>query len=150
MLIGVMERGPEAFIFPYYSFGRRRPRRTAIARRAAPTPATSARPSTRTSAATPSRSVPSVRSRAPSTGSRSRPWDLQVVPTTCNLCASGCAIHAGVRVQDGNVVRFSAAVNEDTNEEWLCDKGRYGNAYISSPERLSYPYVAQGQRSRSR
>ena len=44
---------------------------------------------------------------------KSRPWDLQVVATTCNLCASGCALHAGVHVQDGNVVRFSGATGGD-------------------------------------
>src|SRR5439155_11128416 len=73
-----------------------------------------------------------------------RPWDLQITPSTCNLCAAGCSINVGVRVQDGNVARFSAATNEATNEEWLCDKGRYGNGYISAPERLTQPLVRSG------
>jgi NADH-quinone oxidoreductase subunit G len=70
---------------------------------------------------------------------RARPWDLQNVPSTCDMCACGCSMHVSVRVQDGNVVRFSAATNDATNEDWLCDKGRYGNAYISSPDRLTQP-----------
>ncbi len=72
---------------------------------------------------------------------RARPWDVHNVASTCNLCSCGCSLNVGVRVQDGNVVRFSAAVNEDTNEEWLCDKGRYANAYISSADRLTQPLV---------
>lgn len=72
---------------------------------------------------------------------QARPWDLQHRETTCNLCASGCAVDSSVRVQDGNLVRFSGAVNEETNTEWLCDKGRYGHAYVSSTERLTQPQV---------
>ncbi len=72
---------------------------------------------------------------------KARPWDIHNVASTCNLCASGCSLQVGVRVQDGNVVRFSAGTNEETNEEWLCDKGRYGNAYVSSPDRLTHPFI---------
>jgi NADH-quinone oxidoreductase subunit G len=147
VLIGVMERGPEAFIFPFYSSeglanghgsanghnGVRGPDESDISQ------TFDSYFSGNTVQICPVGALTSTEYRF-----RSRPWDLQVVPTTCNLCASGCAIHAGVRVQDGNVVRFSSAVNEDTNEEWLCDKGRYGNAYLSSPERLSYPYARKG------
>jgi NADH-quinone oxidoreductase subunit G len=142
VLIGVMERGPEAFIFPFYSFEDEGNGHGAAVR--GPDADDISQPfdsyfSGNTVQICPVGALTSTEYRF-----KSRPWDLQVVPTTCNLCASGCAIHAGVRVQDGNVVRFSAATNEDTNEEWLCDKGRYGNAYISSPERLSYPYARKG------
>jgi NADH-quinone oxidoreductase subunit G len=150
VLIGVMDRGPEAFIFPFYSFdqgGETAPRRTppnGHGEIRGPDASDISETfdsyfSGNTVQICPVGALTSTEYRF-----KSRPWDLQVVPTTCNLCASGCAIHAGVRVQDGNVVRFSAAVNEDTNEEWLCDKGRYGNAYISSPDRLSYPYARKG------
>jgi NADH-quinone oxidoreductase subunit G len=149
VLIGVMDRGPEAFIFPFYSFegeenahgnghanghgGVRGPDAGDISQ------TFDSYFSGNTVQICPVGALTSTEYRF-----KSRPWDLQVVPTTCNLCASGCAIHAGVRVQDGNVVRFSSAVNEETNEEWLCDKGRYGNAYLSAPDRLSYPYARKG------
>ena len=142
VLIGVMDRGPEAFIFPFYSFeGEENGHGSAVRGPDADdiTQSFDSYFSGNTVQICPVGALTSTEYRF-----KSRPWDLQVVPTTCNLCASGCAIHAGVRVQDGNVVRFSAATNEDTNEEWLCDKGRYGNAYISSPERLSYPYARKG------
>jgi NADH-quinone oxidoreductase subunit G len=144
VLIGVMDRGPEAFIFPFYAFDGDE---HAGAHNGAPrgpgagdiTDVFDSYFSGNTVQICPVGALTSTEYRF-----KSRPWDLQVVPTTCNLCASGCAIHAGVRVQDGNVVRFSAATNEDTNEEWLCDKGRYGNGYLSSSERLSYPYARKG------
>ncbi len=120
-LIGVMQRGAEAYIYPfgeesfdsYYSGN--------------------------TVQICPVGALTSTEYRF-----KARPWDVHNVASTCNLCASGCSIQVGVRVQDGNVVRFSAGTNEDTNEEWLCDKGRYGNAYISSPDRLTHPFARKG------
>jgi NADH-quinone oxidoreductase subunit G len=121
-LIGVMERGPSAFIFPFegedfdsYFSGN-------------------------TVQICPVGALTSTEYRF-----QSRPWDLQLVPTTCNMCASGCSMHANVRVQDGKVVRFTGATNEETNEEWLCDKGRYGHAYISGPQRLTQPMIRSGE-----
>ncbi len=122
-LIAVMERGPRAYIYPFegedfdsYFSGN--------TVQICPVGALTSRP---------------YRFEA-------RPWDLQHQETTCNLCASGCAVDASVRVQDGNVVRFSGAVDEDTNTEWLCDKGRYGHAYISTPERLTEPMVRRDEK----
>jgi NADH-quinone oxidoreductase subunit G len=122
VLIGVMERGPHAYIYPFEEGG------------------FDSYFSGNTVQICPVGALTSSEYRF-----MARPWDMQNVKTTCNLCASGCSVHAGVRVQDGNVARFSAAVNEDTNEEWLCDKGRFGNAYVSTPERLTYPYIRKGK-----
>jgi NADH-quinone oxidoreductase subunit G len=135
-LIGVMDRGPEAFIFPFYSFegepnghdGVRGPDDADI------NETFDSYFSGNTIQICPVGALTSREYRF-----MARPWDLQVVASTCNLCASGCSLNVGVRVQDGNVARFSAATNEDTNEEWLCDRGRFGNAYISAPERLTQP-----------
>ena len=121
VLIGVMERGPEAYIFPFENEG------------------FDSYFSGNTVQICPVGALTSREYRF-----NARPWDLQVVPTTCTLCSAGCSLHASVRVQDGNVARFSAAVNEETNEEWLCDRGRFGNEFISAPDRLSYPYARKG------
>ena len=117
-LIGVMERGSRAYIFPFEG------------------EAFDSYFSGNTVQICPVGALTSSEYRF-----RARPWDVHNVASTCNLCSCGCSLNVGVRVQDGNVVRFSAAVNEDTNEEWLCDKGRYANAYISSPDRLTQPLV---------
>jgi NADH-quinone oxidoreductase subunit G len=140
VLISTMQRGPEAFIFPFYSApeggnghgdaGMRGPGTRDI------NETFDSYFSGNTVQICPVGALTSTEYRF-----MARPWDMQNVPTTCNLCASGCSMRAGVRVQDGNVARFSAATNEDTNEEWLCDKGRYGNGYISSPARLTTPLV---------
>ena len=151
VLIGVMDRGPEAFIFPYYTFEHDVPAPVVEHESNGHGPGVRGPDSDdikqtfdsyfsgNTVQICPVGALTSTEYRF-----KSRPWDLQVVETTCNLCASGCAMYAGVRVQDGNVVRFSAATSEDTNEEWLCDKGRFGNGYISSPDRLTYPYARKG------
>jgi NADH-quinone oxidoreductase subunit G len=117
-LIGVMERGAKAYIYPFAD------------------EAFDSYFSGNTVQICPVGALTSTEYRF-----KARPWDVHNVASTCNLCASGCAIQVGVRVQDGNVVRFSAGTNEETNEEWLCDKGRYGNAYISSPDRLTHPFA---------
>jgi len=117
-LIGVMERGSRAYIFPFEG------------------EAFDSYFSGNTVQICPVGALTSSEYRF-----RARPWDIHNVASTCNMCSCGCSLNVGVRVQDGNVVRFSAAVNEETNEEWLCDKGRYANAYISSPDRLAQPLV---------
>ncbi len=121
-LIGVMERGPSSYIYPFEGED------------------FSSIFSGNTVQICPVGALTSTPYRF-----RARPWDLHNTTTTCNLCAAGCSLVASVRVQDGNLIRFSAATNEDTNEEWLCDKGRYGHAYISSPERLLQPMVRRGE-----
>lgn len=117
-LIGVMERGPKAYIYPFSD------------------DAFDSYFSGNTVQICPVGALTSTEYRF-----QARPWDLQTVSSTCTLCASGCSLHVQVRTQDGNVVRFSGGTNEETNEEWLCDKGRYGHAYISAPERLTQPLV---------
>lgn len=72
---------------------------------------------------------------------QARPWDLRQTPSVCNLCASGCNVNLAVRVADGKLVRASQFTNEAVNEEWLCDKGRFGHAYVSSPERITQPWI---------
>ncbi|MFM2222057.1 MAG: hypothetical protein RLZZ78_314 [Armatimonadota bacterium] len=41
----------------------------------------------------------------------------------------------------GEVVRINGRVNEQINEEWTCDKGKFGNADVNAPERLTAPLI---------
>jgi NADH-quinone oxidoreductase subunit G len=138
VLISTMQRGPEAFIFPFF-------RAEAGDGHGDGVRGPGARDINETFDSYFSGNTVQICpvGALTSTGYRfmARPWDMQNTVSTCNLCACGCALHAGVRVQDGNVARFNAFTNEDTNEEWLCDKGRYGNEYISSPARLTQPLI---------
>jgi NADH-quinone oxidoreductase subunit G len=51
----------------------------------------------------------------------------------------GCRI--AVQATANEVVRFLGVDNDPTNQGWLCDKGRFGFEYLSSPERLTSPLV---------
>jgi NADH-quinone oxidoreductase subunit G len=69
----------------------------------------------------------------------SRPWDLKSAPSVCSYCSVGCPITNEAR--NDQVVRCQALPNENVNDFWSCDKGRFGYHYLSSPERLSTPLV---------
>ncbi|MBY8878142.1 NADH-quinone oxidoreductase subunit G [Actinacidiphila acidipaludis] len=70
---------------------------------------------------------------------RSRPFDLVSSPSVCEHCAIGCATRTDHR--RGKVMRRLAADDPEVNEEWLCDKGRFGFRYAQRPERLGQPLV---------
>jgi predicted molibdopterin-dependent oxidoreductase YjgC len=40
--------------------------------------------------------------------------------------------------------RVNARLNEDVNEEWTCDRGKFGHDYVSSPDRLKTPMIRRG------
>jgi NADH-quinone oxidoreductase subunit G len=70
---------------------------------------------------------------------RSRPFDLRSEPSVCEHCASGCAQRTDYR--RGTVMRRLAGEDPAVNQEWNCDKGRYGFRYAASNERLTTPLV---------
>jgi NADH-quinone oxidoreductase subunit G len=70
---------------------------------------------------------------------RSRPFDLVSSPSVCEHCAGGCATRTDHR--RGKVMRRLAADDPQVNEEWLCDKGRFGFRYAQRPDRLTHPLV---------
>jgi NADH-quinone oxidoreductase subunit G len=73
---------------------------------------------------------------------KARPWDLQTQNSICSRCSNGCNIKLDYRMD--SVVRVNARLNEDVNEEWTCDKGKFGHDYVSSPERLTRPMLRNG------
>ncbi|MDJ1133749.1 NADH-quinone oxidoreductase subunit G [Streptomyces iconiensis] len=70
---------------------------------------------------------------------RSRPFDLVSSPSVCEHCSGGCATRTDHR--RGKVMRRLAATDPEVNEEWLCDKGRFGFRYAQRPDRLATPLV---------
>jgi len=70
---------------------------------------------------------------------RSRPFDLVSTSTVCEHCAAGCRQRTDHR--RGRVMRRLAADDPQVNEEWNCDKGRWGFTYATEPDRLSTPLV---------
>jgi len=69
---------------------------------------------------------------------RSRPFDLISTPTVCEHCAAGCGLRADVR--RSTVLRRQAWDNPEVNEEWNCDKGRFGFGY-QTDGRIEHPLV---------
>ncbi len=73
---------------------------------------------------------------------RARPWDIEDAGSVCTLCPSQCNVKFTVR--DDKVVRVLARDNEDVDDGWLCDKGRFGYQMFSSPDRPVTPQVRSG------
>ncbi|MFJ3825155.1 NADH-quinone oxidoreductase subunit G [Streptomyces nodosus] len=70
---------------------------------------------------------------------RSRPFDLISSPSVCEHCSGGCATRTDHR--RGKVMRRLAANDPEVNEEWICDKGRFGFRYAQQKDRLETPLV---------
>ncbi|KAA0935654.1 NADH-quinone oxidoreductase subunit G [Streptomyces apricus] len=70
---------------------------------------------------------------------RSRPFDLVSSPSVCEHCSGGCATRTDHR--RGKVMRRLAANDPEVNEEWMCDKGRFGFRYAQQRDRLTTPLV---------
>ncbi|MBQ0848420.1 NADH-quinone oxidoreductase subunit G [Streptomyces sp. BH-SS-21] len=73
---------------------------------------------------------------------RSRPFDLVSSPSVCEHCSGGCATRTDHR--RGKVMRRIAADDPEVNEEWICDKGRFGFRYAQQRDRLTTPLVRGG------
>ncbi|MDT5042069.1 MAG: NADH-quinone oxidoreductase subunit [Actinoplanes sp.] len=70
---------------------------------------------------------------------RARPFDLVSTPTACEHCAAGCSMRADHR--RGKVLRRLAGDDPAVNEEWNCDKGRWGFRYSTAYNRITNPLV---------
>ena len=75
-----------------------------------------------------------------------RPWELDASASICSQCPVGCNITFNTRREakaDGKVVikRVMPRQNEQVNETWICDKGRFAFHYVESKDRLKKPLV---------
>lgn len=68
-----------------------------------------------------------------------RPWEIKSVDSVCAECGNGCNI--AVQHRMGELVRVNGRTNEDINEEWTCDRGKFGQYYVNSEKRLSSPLI---------
>jgi NADH-quinone oxidoreductase subunit G len=73
---------------------------------------------------------------------RARPWDLETRPAVCTVCSNGCNVWFDYRI--GKVVRINGRTNEAVNEEWTCDRGKFGHEFYNSDKRLTKPLVRRG------
>lgn len=73
---------------------------------------------------------------------RARPWDLETKSAICTNCSNGCNIWLDHRA--GKAVRVNGRTNEAVNEEWTCDKGKFGHDWYNSEKRLQVPLIRKG------
>ncbi len=70
---------------------------------------------------------------------KARPWDLHTQRSVCSKCSNGCNIKIDYRLNE--LQRVNARLNEEVNEEWTCDKCKFGHEYVSSADRLQRPML---------
>jgi NADH-quinone oxidoreductase subunit G len=73
---------------------------------------------------------------------RARPWDIEGSGSVCTLCPAQCNVTFTVR--DERVLRVLARENDEVDDGWLCDKGRFAYQAIHVQERITEPMVRDG------
>jgi NADH-quinone oxidoreductase subunit G len=68
-----------------------------------------------------------------------RKWDMQMAPSICIHCGSGCNVTVAERY--GTVRRIVNRYNHAVNGYFLCDRGRYGYEFANSPQRIRQPRI---------
>lgn len=68
-----------------------------------------------------------------------RPWEFQSHDSTCSMCGVGCSI--AVQTRNSQLMRINARLNEDVNEEWTCDRGKFEQYWINSTDRITEPLI---------
>jgi NADH-quinone oxidoreductase subunit G len=70
---------------------------------------------------------------------RARPWDVEDAGSICTMCPSQCNV--AVTVRDERALRVLSRENEDVDDGWLCDKGRFAYQSIHVDERFTEPLL---------
>jgi NADH-quinone oxidoreductase subunit G len=69
----------------------------------------------------------------------SRPWDMTHTETICSRCSVGCSVTQWQR--RGQLVRVTSHENDDIDEGWICDRGRFDYTDVNDPSRLRTPAI---------
>jgi NADH-quinone oxidoreductase subunit G len=69
----------------------------------------------------------------------SRPWDMADTPSVCSRCSVGCNVSLWQRRNE--LVRVTSRENDDIDEGWICDRGRFEYTHVNAPDRLRVPRV---------
>jgi NADH-quinone oxidoreductase subunit G len=73
---------------------------------------------------------------------RARPWDVEGSGSVCTMCPGQCNVTFTVR--DDRVLRVLARDNQEVDDGWLCDRGRFAYQAIHVDERITSPMVRDG------
>lgn len=69
----------------------------------------------------------------------SRPWDMESKPSICSRCSVGCNVNYWER--RGQLVRVTSRENDEIDDGWICDRGRFEYTHVNSKRRLRSPQV---------
>jgi NADH-quinone oxidoreductase subunit G len=80
-----------------------------------------------------------------------RPWELESSASICTQCPVGCNITLNTRREaraggDFVIKRVMPRQNEEVNEIWICDKGRFAHHYTDSKKRLTKPLIRKDKK----
>jgi NADH-quinone oxidoreductase subunit G len=70
---------------------------------------------------------------------KARPWELKRIPGVCNNCSVGCNARIDVRVD--KIMRLMSRTNDNIDDGWLCDRGRWDFEFVNSSQRLRVPLM---------
>jgi NADH-quinone oxidoreductase subunit G len=69
----------------------------------------------------------------------SRPWDMDHTASVCSRCAVGCSVTLWQRRKQ--LVRVTSHENDEIDEGWICDRGRFEYTEVNHRDRLRVPRV---------
>ena len=75
---------------------------------------------------------------------KTRPWEMQYVPTICTHCSNGCKTTLSVRNHE--ILRSNNRDLSGINKDFLCVKGRFGFDFTKHPERIRHPLMRKGDK----
>jgi predicted molibdopterin-dependent oxidoreductase YjgC len=70
---------------------------------------------------------------------KARPWELKKTPSVCNNCSVGCNARIDSRVD--KIMRLMSRNNDEIDDGWLCNRGRWEFDYVNSERRLRTPLI---------
>jgi NADH-quinone oxidoreductase subunit G len=71
-----------------------------------------------------------------------RDWLLKHANSVCNLCSTGC--NMSLDWSGGKVYRHMSRRNDEVEQGWLCDRGRYGFDIFGSGHRILKSHIRRG------
>jgi NADH-quinone oxidoreductase subunit G len=70
---------------------------------------------------------------------KARPWELKRTPGICNNCSVGCNARIDTRVD--KIMRLMSRNNDEIDDGWLCNRGRWDFDFVNDPQRLRTPLI---------
>ncbi|MBN6740238.1 NADH-quinone oxidoreductase subunit G [Acidithiobacillus sp. MC6.1] len=70
---------------------------------------------------------------------KARSWELKHTPGLCPHCSTGC--NTDMQSLGREVLRVLPRANQEVNEDWICDKGRYAYTALQAEDRVTQPLL---------